>query len=62
MLKRECYDILDPLNGHRKRISWETFTDDDFDAAKVISRIPVILSKKLLAEAWKSQRLEVSVL
>lgn len=62
MLKRECYDILDPLNGHRKGIPWEAFTDDNFDATEVIGRIPVILSKKLLAEAWKPQGFEVSVL
>lgn len=62
MLKGECDDILDPLDGHRKRIAWKAFTDYNFDAAEVIGGVPVILSKEFLAEAWKSKRLKVSVL
>lgn len=62
MLKGECDNILDPLHGQRKRVAWEAFTDDNLYAAKVVSGMPVILSKKLLTKVWEPQRLKVSIL
>jgi hypothetical protein len=62
MLKGECNNILNPFNGNRQRVPRESLANYNFDAAKIISRIPVVLSKKLLSEGWKPKRLEVAIL
>ncbi|KAH6608527.1 hypothetical protein Trco_001873 [Trichoderma cornu-damae] len=62
MLKGECDNILDPFNRHRKRISWKALADYDFDAAEIVSGVPVILLKELLTKVWEFKRLLVSVL
>lgn len=57
MLKRESDNILNPFNRHRKRVSGKPFADYNFDPTKIIGRVPMVLSKKLLTKAWEPKRL-----
>lgn len=53
MLKRECHNILDSLKGHRRRVTGETFADDNLDAADIIRCAPVIVLEQLLSKYWE---------
>lgn len=57
MLKRESDNILHPFNRRRERVPWKAFADYNFDSAKVIGWIPMVLTQKLLSKAWKPKRL-----
>ena len=51
MLERKCYDILESLIWHRKRLSRVAFADDDFDATEIIGWTPIALVQELSLKA-----------
>lgn len=56
MLKRECHYVVNALVGNRCSASSDGFTDDHFDAAKIIRRAPEVLLEKLVTKIGKRQQ------
>lgn len=56
-MERESDNILHPFHRHRKRVPWKAFADYNFDSAKIIGRVPMVLPQKLLSKARKPKRL-----
>lgn len=53
MLKGECHNVLDSLNGIGLRVSRKAFADDKLDTAKIVRRAPVALLEQLMTEGRK---------
>ena len=61
MLEGEHHNILDPFDGHRKRVPWEAFANDDLDSTNVIAGIPMVLVQQLTSEQGKLERLKLAL-
>lgn len=53
MLEGKGDNVLDPLKGYRLGVAWKAFADENFDAAKIITRTPMALVEKLTTKGRK---------
>ena len=61
MLKRECCDVFDPLKWLGLVVSLETFRNDKFDTAQIVTGMPKVLCKKLPMERWKPKSVKLAM-